>query len=52
MLDKALVGDSEDMGQVFIDLDNLDISQGFAGKFPLADLVRYLFFFLNSANHV
>ncbi|XP_071484802.1 synaptotagmin-1-like [Diadema antillarum] len=38
VLDKALIGDTEDMGQVFIDLNNLDIDQGFSGKFPLADL--------------
>ncbi|XP_041458628.1 synaptotagmin-1-like [Lytechinus variegatus] len=38
VLDKALIGDSEDMGQVFIDLDNLDINQGFSGNFPLTDL--------------
>ena len=39
VLDKALVGDTEAMGQVYIDLSNLDIHHGYSGRFPLADLV-------------
>ncbi|XP_072027375.1 synaptotagmin-1-like [Amphiura filiformis] len=38
VLDKALVGDTEAMGQVYIDLSNLDIHHGYSGSFPLADL--------------
>ena len=42
VLDKAFLGNTEAMGQVFIDLTNLDIEEGYTGKFPLADLVRLL----------
>ena len=42
VLDKAFLGNTEAMGQVFIDLTNLDIEEGYTGKFPLADLVRIL----------
>ncbi|XP_071805256.1 synaptotagmin-1-like [Asterias amurensis] len=38
VLDKAFLGNTEAMGQVFIDLTNLDIEEGYTGKFPLADL--------------
>lgn len=38
VLDKALVGDTEAMGQVYIELSNLDIDRGYSGSFPLADL--------------
>lgn len=40
VLDKAMIGDTEVLGQVYIDLTNLDIYNGFRGKFELADLVR------------
>ncbi len=39
VLDKKLVGDTEAMGQVYIELGNLDIHRGYSGSFPLADLV-------------
>ncbi|PIK37030.1 putative synaptotagmin-2-like [Apostichopus japonicus] len=38
VLDKAMIGDTEVLGQVYIDLTNLDIYNGFRGKFELADL--------------
>ena len=46
VLDKALVGDTEAMGQVYIELSNLDIDRGYSGSFPLADLVCYLSIYL------
>ncbi|XP_071960565.1 synaptotagmin-1-like [Antedon mediterranea] len=38
VLDKAFVGETDAMGQIFIDLLNLDTSVGYAGRFRLADL--------------
>ncbi|XP_038054246.1 double C2-like domain-containing protein beta [Patiria miniata] len=38
VLDKAFLGNTESLGQVYIDLTNLDINEGYTGKFPLADL--------------
>ncbi|XP_022106455.1 synaptotagmin-1-like [Acanthaster planci] len=38
VLDKAFLGSAEALGQVYIDLANLDVNEGYKGKFPLADL--------------
>lgn len=38
VLDKAMIGGTEILGQVYIDLTNLDIYNGYSGKFALADL--------------
>ncbi|XP_033118825.1 double C2-like domain-containing protein beta [Anneissia japonica] len=38
LLDKAFVGETDALGQIFIDLMNLDINVGYTGKFALADL--------------
>lgn len=36
-----MIGGTEILGQVYVDLTNLDIYNGYSGKFALADLVSH-----------